>query len=87
MSTSSYGSSHSVKSSSSLRSDASASAQSWFSIGSLSNFQAGGVIDSNVFAKAPRVRLCNHYGTFSVVSRRHFRVTHPKMHEILTTLY
>ncbi len=59
MSTSSYGSNRSGKSavSASARSEASvASAQSWFSIGSLSNFQAGGVMDSATFARAPRVR-------------------------------
>ena len=55
MSTSSYGSRASVKSTSSVRSNASGS--SWFSIGSLSNFQGGKVtIDSNSFSKPLRVR-------------------------------
>eukprot|EP00095_Tigriopus_kingsejongensis_P009310 maker-scaffold320_size207635-snap-gene-0.11 protein:Tk09310 transcript:maker-scaffold320_size207635-snap-gene-0.11-mRNA-1 annotation:"PREDICTED: hypothetical protein LOC100642385 isoform 1" len=77
MSTSSYGSGRSVKSNSSVRSNASVkssqSNSSWFSIGSLSNFQAGKLIDSNTFSKPPRrfsSQLCLHDPGISILSNK-----------------
>ena len=51
---SSFSSTGSVRSGASVRSNQSSS--SWFSVGSLSNFQGGKILDSNTFSKQPRVR-------------------------------
>ncbi len=57
-------SSGSVRSNGSVKSNDSGS--SWFSIGSMSNFQAGKIVDNNAFSKPLRVRkLILSTGTFS----------------------
>ena len=66
----------SVRSATSARSNVSqksgvSNSGSWFSIGSLSNFQASRIIDSKAINRPPRVRNISNYSGFVIEHEKH----------------